>query len=317
MNDRHETTIKMVSETVKINLSKDRYSVDATFDFFNSGKTETVTVGFPKSGYGYTASFRSVVNFMKFETWVNGDKIDVQEIPGVITLDGKMIDKKQIDDVQKGKIGGWLEETRWLVKKVTFKGNAKTTTRVKYVVPYTIRNGDERNGEYLYGTGRSWSGNIGKARFIIKASPDISLVVTDFCDGGRYENIRNYAFRRLGEFQHEFVLSDFDPKESERLRFIAIPPWQDWNGPDYRVLRVERRSLEYMSLLQLKIVRNWIYATHGKIFSDPELDKYFRRQDWYKPSKNFKESDLSSLEKENIASIASYENELKNLLHRK
>ena len=218
--------------------------------------------------------------------------------------------------IKNGELSGPLTETRWLVKNVTFKGNTKTITRVKYTAPYGGMHGrrDDNRGEYLYGTGRSWKGTIGKARFLVRESPDVSLLHASFTENGYEQNVRKYEFKRLGEYVYEYTLRDIEPKESENLKFVVTFNWDSWDGSvfsGYDEKIVDRAQLERFSLWQLKILRNTIYAFHGKIFSDSKLDKYFRKYDWYKPRKDFVDSELNKIEKDNIAAITAYENELK------
>ncbi len=65
-----------------------------------------------------------------------------------------------------------------------------------------------------------------------------------------------------------------------------------------------------LSSYQLKLARNEIYARHGRLFSDSSIQSYFNSKSWYngyiKPA-NFKDSMLSSIEKQNIDFIKSYE----------
>jgi hypothetical protein len=313
--DGDSISVRMESETVRIELHKKTYTVDATFEFFNYGKTAIAQVGFPKRGYGYAPGFRGVSDLINFRTWVDGGRVDVKEVPGEVELNHQKIDAKQMTEIRKGELVGPLEETRWLVKSVTFRGNAKTVTRVKYSVPYGGRDSDR--GEYLYGTGKSWKGTIGKARFIVKASPSISLFSNvKFTENGYEHNMRSYGFKRLGEYEYEYSLIDIEPKENENIKFTVTSSWEPWDGPAYSEKVVERKQLELLSLWQLKISRNTIYAFHGKIFKDPHLDKYFKKYDWYKPRQNYNESDLNKTEKDNIAAIAAYENELKAALHK-
>ncbi len=313
--DGDSTPIRMESEAVRIELHKKTYTVDATFEFFNYGKTMNAQVGFPKSGYGYMPGFRGVINFNSFETWVDGDKVDVKEMPGEMTISRKKVDSAQMAQIRKGDLSGPLEETHWLVKNVTFKGNAKTLTRVKFTGPYGGRHEDK--GEYLYGTGKSWKGTIGKARFIVKASPRVTLLDVAFTENGNEQNIRKFEFRRLGEYEYEYTLKDIEPKENENLKFLVTSNWEAWDGPAYSEKIVERSQLELLSSWQLKILRNTIYAYHGMIFKDPALDKYFRKYDWYKPRPDFKESGLNKIEKDNVTVILEYEKELKAALDRK
>jgi YARHG domain-containing protein len=309
--DGKSTAISMESETVKIELQKKTYTVDATSIFFNPEKTSTVKVGFPKSGHGYSGNFKGVDKFINFEIWVNDTKSNIKELSGEMKLDHQKMDDRRKMEIMEGKAGGWLEETRWLVKDITFKEKEKTTIRVRYTAPYDEQRNGNKFAEYLYGAGSSWQGSIGKADFIIKVSPELSLFWVQFAQGGVYKNIRKFAFQRLGEYEFKYSLTNIKPKEDERLRFLANSTWEPWDGPDFRIQLIERERLELLSFWQLKIVRNSIYAMHGKIFKDSELDKYFRQFNWYKPRQDFKESDLNNIEKENVSAISKYESELR------
>jgi len=66
MRNGQGTDISMVSETVRILLQPDAYTVDASFEFYNHGKATTVTVGFPETG-----SYGMVGHFKNFQTWVS------------------------------------------------------------------------------------------------------------------------------------------------------------------------------------------------------------------------------------------------------
>jgi hypothetical protein len=57
----------------------------------------------------------------------------------------------------------------------------------------------------------------------------------------------------------------------------------------------------------LKVLRNEIYARHGRIFKDLELQKYFESQPWYKPNPDFKDDQLNATEASNLAKIRSAE----------
>ncbi|WP_338751812.1 YARHG domain-containing protein [Bacillus sp. FJAT-52991] len=57
---------------------------------------------------------------------------------------------------------------------------------------------------------------------------------------------------------------------------------------------------------ELRLARNEIFARHGYIFNSKDLQNYFERQSWYSPNPNFN-GNLSSLEKQNIEFIKSYE----------
>jgi hypothetical protein len=53
----------------------------------------------------------------------------------------------------------------------------------------------------------------------------------------------------------------------------------------------------------LKVLRNELYARHGRVFKDPELQKYFLAQPWYKPDPDFKDDQLNEIEAANLKKI--------------
>ncbi|HBU69145.1 MAG TPA: hypothetical protein DEE98_02045 [Elusimicrobia bacterium] len=61
------------------------------------------------------------------------------------------------------------------------------------------------------------------------------------------------------------------------------------------------------SIEELRLLKNEIYARHGKMFDNSDLNQYFSSQVWYKPDKNFSDSRLSGREKDIIVNIVTLE----------
>lgn len=53
----------------------------------------------------------------------------------------------------------------------------------------------------------------------------------------------------------------------------------------------------------LRVLRNEIYARHGRVFKDAKLQKYFETQSWYKANPEFKDDQLTEIEVQNLAKI--------------
>lgn len=53
----------------------------------------------------------------------------------------------------------------------------------------------------------------------------------------------------------------------------------------------------------LRVLRNEIYARHGRMFKDAKLQKYFETQSWYKSNPDFKDEQLNEIEVQNLAKI--------------
>ena len=118
--------------------------------------------------------------------------------------------------------------------------------------------------------------------------------------------------------------------------FLQRFEWRDWYKPlkdqtkvklnqteEQNVKLLEEMEAEWREILttteikeemlyglfveDLRVLRNEIYARHGRIFKDLELQKYFAAQAWYKPNPEFKDEMLSDLEFKNLSLIKAAE----------
>ena len=75
-------------------------------------------------------------------------------------------------------------------------------------------------------------------------------------------------------------------------------------------------TIEDLKLLDssgLKITKNEIFARHGRMFNNQELQEYFERQKWYVAqiaANDFDDSCLNEVESYNVDLISSYEKQL-------
>jgi hypothetical protein len=100
----------------------------------------------------------------------------------------------------------------------------------------------------------------------------------------------------------------------------APAPQTAWGGrwPWTSSRLIRPADLDPLSLGELELMRNEIYARHGWIFRRPDLRNYFQSQPWYRPksdnafySNRQVEAELSPLERKNIQTIVSRENGLR------
>jgi len=73
---------------------------------------------------------------------------------------------------------------------------------------------------------------------------------------------------------------------------------------------ISEAMLRGLSLHELRLLRNEVYARHGRIFKADWLQQYFYSQPWYTPDENFKDEQLSGSDKLNVETIVSYENKI-------
>lgn len=80
---------------------------------------------------------------------------------------------------------------------------------------------------------------------------------------------------------------------------------------------IAAQMLRGLGLYELRLLRNEIYARHGRQFQAIWLQQYFYGQEWYAPDPNFKDEELSGFDKQNVETIVAYENKLHEDLSRK
>lgn len=73
---------------------------------------------------------------------------------------------------------------------------------------------------------------------------------------------------------------------------------------------ISDQMLRGLSLHELRLLRNEIYARHGRIFKTMWIQQYFGGQSWYDPKEDFKDEEISGSDKTNIETIVTYENKL-------
>jgi hypothetical protein len=73
---------------------------------------------------------------------------------------------------------------------------------------------------------------------------------------------------------------------------------------------ISEQMLRGLSLHELRLLRNEIYARHGRMFRAEWLQQYFFFQPWYAPDENFKDEELSGNDKLNVETIVNSENRI-------
>ncbi len=73
---------------------------------------------------------------------------------------------------------------------------------------------------------------------------------------------------------------------------------------------ITEQMLHGLSLHELRLLRNEVYARHGRMFRAEWLQQYFFNQPWYTPDENFKDDTLSGNDKLNVETIVKFENRI-------
>ena len=80
---------------------------------------------------------------------------------------------------------------------------------------------------------------------------------------------------------------------------------------------ITEQMLKGLSLHELRLLRNEIYARHGRSFRAPWLQQYFWSQPWYEQKEDFQDGQVSGSDKLNVETIVRYENRLHDELGKK
>ena len=76
--------------------------------------------------------------------------------------------------------------------------------------------------------------------------------------------------------------------------------------PETSKQRLTEDRLANRTLWELLLMRNEIFARHGRSFQDPELVQYFASRRWYRKNPAYSDNLLSEIERYNAKFIASY-----------
>lgn len=96
-----------------------------------------------------------------------------------------------------------------------------------------------------------------------------------------------------------------------KQRHAAVSPG-DMEHFEKRLVTDE--MLKGLSLHELRLLRNEVYARRGRQFRTEWLSQYFYSQPWYDPREDNAEPELSDTEKKNIETIVAYERKVKDSL---
>ena len=127
-----------------------------------------------------------------------------------------------------------------------------------------------------------------------------------------YKAREGYDAKRLTELERK-NLQTIATAQSKR-RHLAISPG-DMELFENKL--ITEAMLKGLSLHELRLLRNEIYARHGRAFRAAWLQQYFWSQPWYEQKEDFQDEQVSGTDKLNVETIVGYENRLHDELGKK
>jgi hypothetical protein len=243
----------------------------------------------------------------KLETW------DLQLLRGVIFgRHGRVF--------KNGEIKGYLDEQPWYKPNPDFTNSMLNDTerrnldliRIAEAAKHeTIQPGDMRYWRDRQITPRKL-GNHSNAEW------KVLLAEVEAIHGKRFDDepwLQKYFEERYWYFPSDKYdakkLSVIEQKNLQILsearrkqRSVALLPG-DMEYFENKTLTAQ--MLHGLSLHELRLLRNEVYARHGRMFHADWLQQYFSNQPWYSPDENFKDEELSGNDKVNVETIVKYE----------
>jgi len=117
-----------------------------------------------------------------------------------------------------------------------------------------------------------------------------------------YEPSETYDSKKLTAIERKNIAMLADAQKRQR-RVALLPGDMEL----FENKAISEQMLRGLSLHELRLIRNEIYARHGRMFKAPWLQQYFEMQPWYVADENFKDEELSGNDKLNVETIVSVE----------
>lgn len=121
-----------------------------------------------------------------------------------------------------------------------------------------------------------------------------------------------YDFKQLSETERKNIETIVEAQKKQRK--VAVSPG---DMEIFQETPLTDEMLHGLSLNELRLLRNEIFARRGRRFGAPWLQSYFEAQDWYEASKTGRQQELTEIEKQNAETIQRYENRLREELSTK
>ncbi len=220
-------------------------------------------------------------------------------------------------------IKGYLEEQSWYKPNDEFKNSLLNDVERRNLDLIRIAEAS-KHATIQPGDMRYWRDRQISARKLGKHSGaewKVLLAEVEAIHGKRFDDepwLQQYFEERYWYFPNQ----KYDPKSlsaverknleilsgaQKQQRKVALLPG---DMEFFENKAITDQMLRGLSLHELRLLRNEVYARHGRMFHAEWLQQYFFTQPWYAPDENFKDEELSGNDKQNVETIVKYENQI-------
>jgi len=198
ISSKNQTSIRMESEKVVIDLYNDSSVVKCLFNMKNLGEYEKLQIGFPDMRFYHYGRNNKVDEINKFQVKENGTVVNFYFSDSLIYKESYR---------KKGESYQIKEE--WYLWESEFQQGESKTIEVQYSLPFgALYKTNERFFTYLLSTGANWKGTIGKAEIIVNLK-DINM------DSILSQHPNNCI---ISNNQLTWTFSDFEPSTNDDIK---------------------------------------------------------------------------------------------------
>lgn len=333
--------VRMVSEHIKVAVKAKESAAEVRCDFVfenTTGKTVKALVGFPTRVYDPSID-STREPFSYFESKINGRSVPVR------------LRKEILTDLRTATDDSYSGEEHplryWYTWEAVFPPHDKLKLHNRYGTVFSVASTGEQWFEYILTTGANWKGPIERIvvevsyesedelwRRVVNASPEGfkitgNMVRWEFHNHVPRKNIRiNERRNKYREFDYRLIplMNEKSYKGNTRLyttEDLRIDNEIFWanvqkeakaeSGTFYKM----EQLVDRINRLYARLLRNEIFARHGRIFASRDMRLFFNpwREKypnmlgvaWYTQNPNYSDSLLNETERKNIKFILDYE----------
>ncbi len=198
ISPKDQTSIRMESEKVIIDLYNDSSVVKCLFNMKNLGEEEKLQIGFPEMTFHYYRQKSKVDEATRFEVKENGKVLNFD------FSDSLRFDKEYCKKVESFQI-----KEEWYLWESEFQKGESKTIEVQYSLPFgMLYKTNERFFTYLLSTGANWKGTIGMVEIIVNLKDiEMDSIVS-----------KNPSNCEINNNQLIWTFSDFEPTTKDDIK---------------------------------------------------------------------------------------------------
>jgi len=200
ISPKDQTSIRMESEKVVVDLYNDSSVVKCLFNMKNLGEQEKLQIGFPEMSFQYYRPKSKVDEANRFQVKENGKAILFN-----------FSDSLKYNEEYRKKVESFQIKEEWYLWESEFQQGESKTIEVQYSLPFgMLYKTNERFFTYLLSTGANWKGTIGKAEISVNLKDiEMDSIVSQQPDNCVKSNK-----------QLTWTFSDFEPSTKDDIKVL-------------------------------------------------------------------------------------------------